>query len=180
MTRSSIKKAKSELDGLYGALRGAVKILGTMPDKNANPPRQVQMALKDDLNTPLAIKRLQEIASDLNIANKMHRTPQQLRVMNQLVAGGALLGIVQQDPEAWFQGKYERQATGGIKLGGSATVEFIPAAPSEDWIESQIEARDKARLAKNFAEADRIRDDLKARGVILEDGTQETTWKRSS
>ena len=71
------------------------------------------------------------------------------------------LGLLQQDPEAWFR--------------------WTPAAadgPSDAEIEAAIVARQAARKAKDFKESDRIRDDLKAKGVILEDGPKGTSWKR--
>jgi cysteinyl-tRNA synthetase len=78
-----------------------------------------------------------------------------------LKAGGNALGLLQQDAEAWFR--------------------WTPAdnaGPTEAEIESAIAARQAARKAKDFKESDRIRDDLKAKGVILEDGPKGTTWKR--
>ncbi len=85
----------------------------------------------------------------------------QLTDASQLRAGGQALGFLQEDPEAWFR--------------------WTPAGtfgPTEAEIESAIAARQAARKARDFKESDRIRDDMKARGVILEDGPKGTTWKR--
>jgi cysteinyl-tRNA synthetase len=79
----------------------------------------------------------------------------------QLRAGANALGLLQQDAEAWFR---------WTPAGSSG--------PSEAEIDAAIEARQAARKAKDFKESDRIRDDMKARGVILEDGPKGTTWKR--
>ena len=68
-----------------------------------------------------------------------------------------MLGLLEQAPETWFQGGADDEA---------------------DEIEALIEARNAARKSKDFAEADRIRDELKGRGVVLEDGPQGTTWRR--
>jgi cysteinyl-tRNA synthetase len=78
-----------------------------------------------------------------------------------LRAGALALGLLQQDAEAWF--RWTPTGTGG---------------PTEAEIEAAIVARQAARKAKDFKEADRLRDDLKAKGVILEDGPKGTTWKR--
>src|SRR3546814_17138925 len=74
-----------------------------------------------------------------------------------LLAGGALLGLLQDDPDAWFKGS---AAEGALQA---------------EAIEAMIAARIEARRAKNFAEADRIRDDLLAQGISLEDGAGGTT-----
>ena len=78
-----------------------------------------------------------------------------------LRAGANALGLLQQDAEAWFR--------------------WTPAGstgPTDAEIETAIAARQAARKARDFKESDRLRDELKAKGVILEDGPKGTTWKR--
>ena len=66
----------------------------------------------------------------------------------------------------------------------SAELKITPHPPTvtvsltEDDIDRMIEERSTARGAKDFAEADRIRDELASQGVLLEDGPEGTTWKR--
>lgn len=138
-TPEGLAQAKGTLDRWYGLLRGKA-----LEDKPI--PAAVEEALSDDLNTPLAISALH-----------------QLRDPSELKAGASALGLLQQDPEAWF-----RWAPAGA----------ADAGPFDAEIEAAIAARHAARKAKDFKESDRIRDDLKAKGVILEDGPKGTTWKR--
>jgi cysteinyl-tRNA synthetase len=72
------------------------------------------------------------------------------------------LGVHYQSVEEWFQGN--------AKTGG----------PSADDIEALIVERREARVGKDFARADQIRDDLIAQGILLEDGPDGTTWRRSN
>ncbi len=112
----------------------------------------VLVALCDDLNTAKALAEMHELARQLNTA----RTPD---AKAALLDAGRLLGLLQSDPESWFK-------------------QGVGAGPSDAEIEAAIEARLAARKSRDFAEADRIRNDLKAKGVVLEDGPKGTTWKR--
>jgi cysteinyl-tRNA synthetase len=79
-----------------------------------------------------------------------------------LKAQSETLGILQEDPEDYLRG--------GVQTGDQGL--------SDQQIEAMIQARLDARAAKNWAEADRMRDELQAAGIILEDGPQGTTWRR--
>ncbi len=128
----------------------ALKNASDVTPSNAKADKVLD-ALLDDLNTAKAIAEMHEYANALNAS----KSPD---AKAALLDAGKLLGLAQGDPVAWFQGAAE--------------------GPSAADIEAAIQARLDARKAKNFAEADRIRDDLKAKGVILEDGPKGTTWKR--
>ncbi|MGE3624435.1 MAG: cysteine--tRNA ligase [Bdellovibrionales bacterium] len=151
----ALEKAKQTLDRWYGALRSASAVQAAP----AKPPEAFEAALLDDLNTPLAIAELHEMVNALNRAG----TPgEQAPIKAQILAAGEALGLLQQDPEAWFKSQP------ASALG-----------PTDIEIDARIVARLDARKARNFAEADRIRDSLAAQGVILEDGPGGTTWRRT-
>jgi cysteinyl-tRNA synthetase len=156
-TLDGLAEAKRGLDRLYGALRGACDIKAA----EAEAPVGVRAALEDDLNTPLAIAQLHETATALN---KVVPNEERAVLKGSLAAGGALLGLLLQDTEAWFTWAPESKRADGL---------------GEEEIAALIEARATARKARNFAEADRIRDKLAEAGVLLEDKADGTIWRRA-
>ena len=149
----TIPDARRKLDRLYGALRDA----GEAAPSDAKAPQAFVAALEDDLNTPAALAELFELARSLN---KTESAEDKSRLAAQLRDAGSLLGLLQQPAQAWFS-----------QAGDTA------GKPSDDEIKALIDQRAAAKKAKNFKEADRIRDDLKARGVLIEDSVQGTRWR---
>jgi cysteinyl-tRNA synthetase len=142
----AIAQAIGTLDGWYRVLRD----LATVPVGAPLPvPAAVEAALSDDLNTPQALAELATLAD----AARQAGTPE---AKAALLGGGAVLGLLQQDPEAWF-----RHGSDAVDAGK---------------VEALLEERRTARAAKDFARADAIRDELTAMGVVIEDGAQGTRW----
>ncbi len=121
-------------------------------DWNEDHARRFKEALDDDFGTPEAMAVLFDLAGAVN------RGESALALQLKALAG--VVGLLQRDP-----------------------IEFLQAAPSgglsNDEIEAKVVARATAKRARNFAEADRLRDELKAAGVVLEDGPQGTNWRRA-
>lgn len=149
-TKDGVREAKSTLDRFYTALRQHSDVAAS----EEAAPQAFIAALEDDLNTPLAISQLHELLGNFNKAPN----PQ---TKGQLLGAAQLLGILQQDVELWLKGEVRENS--GV---------------DESSIERMIEERKQAKANKDFAAADRIRDELDGLGIVLEDSAQGTTWKR--
>lgn len=143
-----VLQSRQSLDRLYNALRGRTLSL------EAPVFEPIKTALEDDLNTPLAIAALHDIASRIH---KASTTREKDEWASSLKVSGNWLGLLQQEAESWFKGKT------GI---------------DENTILALIEARAQARSQKNFERADRVRDQLLNAGVLLEDTPQGTIWRQ--
>jgi cysteinyl-tRNA synthetase len=151
----TLAQARRTLDRWYLAL-DQVKDVPAAP---ALPSAAFSDALDDDLNTPKAAAEIAAIAKALNASND---PAEKTRLKGQLLAAGALLGILQQDPSAW--------------LKGASPATTIDA----EEIDRLVAARLAARTAKDFKEADRLRDQIVALGIIIEDRSDGTHWRLAS
>ena len=159
-----LDQARRSLDALYQALRGcggsASEVASAYRDGSAADfPEPVLNALLDDLNTPAALAAMHGIAAGLNRATEK---AERATLRRSLLAGGWLLGLLDETPDAWFQ---QSSASGAPGL-------------SADAVQRLIDRRTAARQARDFASADRIRDELAHAGVELEDTRDGTLWKR--
>jgi len=149
-TEDRVDQAGHALDRFYLALRGVARVGAAKSDITP----QIMTALQDDLNTPLALAAVHDVMTELNKATSEE---DKARLKGELLAAGALLGLLRQDPDSWLQGDRNEAAE----------------------IEALIQQRLDARKARNFAEADRIRTELAMRGILLEDKSGGSTeWRR--
>jgi cysteinyl-tRNA synthetase len=150
--------ARQKLDRMYGALRTAGVVGVANATDTAEPPAAVVAALEDDLNTPRALAELFSLARD---ANRAEDPVERLAAAQALRAGATLLGLLQDDPNAWF--------------AGSGDDDGIGAAD----IEALLAQRRALREQRRFAEADEIRDRLAQAGIAIEDGADGVRWRRT-
>ena len=174
-TRDGIAQAKRLLDRYYGALRLAADAPLLEAGDGASPAdadaAAVVEALCDDLNTPLALAMLHERLAELN---KAEGEAEKARAKAALLASAELLGLLADDPRHWLQEDSRTIPTAQSPVSADRQV-----VRGRESIERQIEERDAARKQRDFAKADRIRADLAANGVILEDTPQGTNWRRA-
>ena len=145
-------QAKNRLDSLYQALRNS----NVEASDEDNIDSDVQAALEDDLNTPLALSVLQDLAKQLNATedNDLKAT-----LKTKLINSAGLLGLLQRDAETYFK---------AVTCDG---------ALDEKTINTLVAERDASKLAKNYARADEIREQLKAANIELEDTKDGTRWR---
>ena len=148
-TFEGLEQAKNILDKFYNALLKNADI----PAEKTEPSEKLIAALCDDLNTPLALSYLHETLGNLN---KAETKEERIKYKSELMANAYMLGLLYNNAESWFKG----------------------AASDDAEIEALIAKRTEAKKNKDWATADAIRNELKERGIVLEDSAAGTTWKK--
>ncbi len=156
----NLQNAAGAMERLYLALRGLPVVEVDTPNEEAR--KRFRAAMDDDFNTPEALAVLFELAKEIN--RKRDSAPEEAAALAASLRGlGAVLGLVQDDPESFL-----RQSAGGAESNDS----------DDALIDSLVAQRDEARNSKNWAEADRLRDELQGKGIVVEDGAEGSTWRR--
>ena len=171
-SEENLHQADAFLERLYVALRNVaaqpqgVHFVGT----GSGATKRFRAVMDDDFNTPEALAVLQDLARELNVA-KAAGDLAAPGLAGELRTLAAVLGILQLQPEIWLKTRPQRA------LSPVAGAEAQAPRPDAPEIEALVTARTAARQARQFAESDRIRDELLARGVVLEDGPAGTSWR---
>ncbi|GMQ89883.1 MAG: cysteine--tRNA ligase [Gammaproteobacteria bacterium] len=176
---AALEQAKGALTSLYLALRG-LTIAQDSPTqialfKEGDFDVRFAQVMDDDFNTVEALAVLFDLAHELNRVRAAD-PPQAIRLGALLRCLGGVLGLLQRDPEAFLQG--------GVTGTGHAVIHHVSGTGtgtvhlSAEQIEDLIERRTAARRRTDWAEADCLREQLTAHGIVLEDGAGGTTWRR--
>ena len=154
-TDDTIQQSKNILDRLYRVLKKYKDVKINKEELN-NIPEKLLDALCDDLNTSKALAELNSISSQLSKANNNEL----VFYKTQLLAAANSLGILQHNPDSW--------------LGYGEAQDNL----DEQLIEQKILERNKARANKDFSLADQIRNELEEKGILIEDTSNGTIWRR--
>jgi cysteinyl-tRNA synthetase len=154
-SESAMQQSKSTLDRIYTSLR---ELKDVQASHSADDLDQVIDALCDDLNTPKALAELNAAAKH---AARAQSAQEKSAAKGKLQAMGALLGLLQIDPDQWFQGE-------------------ASASSDDEKFDALLAERNAARASKNFARADEIRKQFAQAGIVIEDTPQGARWKRGA
>ena len=148
----SLDQARSALTRLYQALLLAPSEETDLHDESIS---EFIKSMNDDLNTPEALSTLFGLAKLINNSQNIQEQSMYSSTMKEL---GQVLGLLHENSDTFLQ---------------------YGASLADDEIEAQIQQRNEARKANDFQKADQIRDDLAEQGILLDDSTEGTTWKKS-
>lgn len=151
----ALENAGSALERLYIALRG-LALAEAEPQAQTEYHQRFTAAMDDDFNTPVALAVLHDLAREINRrrGEDLSAASRLGRVLREL---GGMLGLLQEEPSDYLQ------ASTGLAQADDAEIEAL------------IQKRQEARAARDFAEADRLRDELLARGILIEDSPSGTS-----
>lgn len=152
----SMHQASAALTRLYTAIRG-LQIDESLSVKN-HFTSEFTAAMNDDFNSPVAISVLFDMARDINKLREENKINEASVLASQLKKFASVFGFLQMDPAIFFQGD--------VNDAFSAEIEAL------------IAQRNAARQNKDYAQADRIRDELAKRHVVIEDAAGKTTWRK--
>ncbi|MEL7111257.1 MAG: cysteine--tRNA ligase [Pseudomonadota bacterium] len=153
LSERSLNDARRGLDRLYGALR---ELSDVEPNAAEESLGTFHKALEDDLNTPAALAELFGLAK---AAHKAASADERSHIKAAILEAGATLGLLGADPESWFAGANDNEAD---------AAEIVRL----------VTERETARSARDFAEADRLREILTKMGIQLDDTPGGTAWRR--
>lgn len=157
-SQDNIDQARASLERLYNALR-SVEANMDVDIGRGGYLTKFEAAMNDDFNMPIAISVLFDLAKDLNKQEPSSQDAKDLAgVLKKL---GNILGVLENDPETFFQG------------AGDGDDEFTQK------VEALIAKRVQARADKNWADADAVRDELVKLGVVLEESKEGTKWRKA-
>ncbi len=161
-TRDALDQARSGAERLYLALRG-LELLSA-DEVGAAYRERFTAAMDDDFNTPVAMAVLFDLAREINRCREAdaEKAPALAGLLRELAN---VLGLLETDPETY--------------LRGGAGEEVVPGL-SAAAIDALLEERQQARKARDFARADAIRDELQAKGIVIEDGAGGSRWRKGS
>ncbi|GJL66544.1 MAG: cysteine--tRNA ligase [Nitrospirales bacterium] len=188
----ALSEAKSALDNIYGLFErleeagqdGTRQSDQTLDEWLAEFEQQFEQVMDDDLNTPKALAEFQRLRGEINkLLSAGFSDQSRTKVLERFRRFGAPLGLFQIQTKDWVFGAKQSPPQSSVQesvdIGESVVIKVTESIPSEAWIEQQIENRLQARKRKDFATADKIRQDLASQGIILEDRPDGTTrWKR--
>lgn len=152
-SQEGLKEAQQKLERFYTALQSADASVAA--PQGSDFEARFEAAMDDDFNTPQAISVLFELVTAINKAEGDEKN-QLAALLKKL---GDVLGTLQTDPEAFFKGDVDDN--------------------EESWIQQMIEKRAEAKANKDWGTADQVRDELAAKGIVLKDGPEGTSWSKA-
>ncbi len=179
-----LEQADAALRGIYTALRDVPVI----PAVESEYTARFHEVMDDDFNTPEAIAILQRMTREINLAKDTGKERKAATLSAELRSLAGVLGIIALEPEQWFRLPKPHlvrpeSGTAAVEEGSdlaAGTAGAVGTGLNDAEVQRLVDARIEARKGKNFAESDRIRDQLAAAGVIVEDKPGgKSTWRRA-